>query len=165
MWTDEREKGRSAMLTEEERRDIEKEIRQSEGLKAVAIEVLKIVQKHRGWVSDEIHDLAGILGVTPAELDSVATFYSLIYRKPVGKHVVLVCDSVSCWVMGYENILDHLSARLGIGLNETSADGQFTLLPVACLGACDRAPAMMIDEELYTDLTSEKIDVILERYR
>ena len=153
------------MLTEEERRDIEREIRQNERKRAAAVEVLKIVQKRRGWVSDEIHDLAGILGMTPAELDAVATFYSLIYRKPVGKHVVLVCDSVSCWVMGYEKILDQLTSRLGIGLNETSADGQFTLLPVACLGACDRAPAMMIDETLYTNLTPEKIDGILGEYR
>ena len=153
------------MLTDEERRDIEKELRQNEQKRAAAVEVLKIVQKHRGWVSDEIHDLAGILGMTPAELDAVATFYSLIYRKPVGRHVILVCDSVSCWVMGYENIVDHLTSRLGIGLNETSAGGRFTLLPVACLGACDRAPAMMIDETLYTDLTPEKLDGILEEYR
>ena len=153
------------MLTEEERRDIEREIRQNERKRAAAVEVLRIVQKHRGWVSDEIHDLAGILEMTPAELDAVATFYSLIFRKPVGKHVILVCDSVSCWVMGHEKILDQLISRLGIGLNETSADGQFTLLPVACLGACDRAPAMMIDEMLYTYLTPEKIDGILEKYR
>lgn len=153
------------MLTEEERRDIEKEIRQNEKKRAAAVEVLKIVQKHRGWVSDEIHDLAEILGMTPAELDAVATFYSLIFRKPVGKHVILVCDSVSCWVMGYDKTMDHLTSRLGIRLNETSADGQFTLLPVACLGACDRAPAMMIDEMLYTDLSPEKIDEVLEEYR
>ncbi len=153
------------MLTEEERRDIEKEIRQSEEKRAAAVEVLKIVQRHRGWVPDEIHEFAGILGMAPAELDALATFYSLIYRKPVGKHVVLVCDSVSCWVMGYEKILGHLVSRLGIGLSETGANGMFTLLPVACLGACDRAPAMMIDEMLYTDLTPEKIDEILEQYR
>ncbi len=153
------------MLTEKERQDIENEIRQNERKKAAAVEVLKIIQRHRGWVSDEIHDLAEMLGMTPAELDALATFYSLIYRKPVGKHVVLVCDSVSCWVMGYEKILGHLMRRLGIGLNETGADGEFTLLPVACLGACDHAPAMMIDEMLYTDLTPEKIDDILEKYR
>jgi NADH-quinone oxidoreductase subunit E len=153
------------VLTEEERRDIEKEIRQSERIRAAAIEVLKIVQKHRGWVSDELHDLAGMLGMTPAELDAVATFYSLIFRKPVGKHVILVCDSVSCWIMGHVEVIDHLASRLGIGFNETSADGQFTLLPVACLGACDRAPAMMIDEMLYAHLTPEKMDGILEKYR
>jgi len=153
------------MLTEEERREIEKEIRQHEYKQSAALEVLKIVQRHRGWVSDDLHDIAGVLGMTSAELDALATFYSLIYRKPVGKHVVLVCDSVSCWVMGYEEILAHLTSRLGTGLDGTSADGKFTLLPVACLGACDRAPAMMIDETLYTDLSPERIDEILEKYR
>jgi NADH-quinone oxidoreductase subunit E len=153
------------MLTEDEKRDIEKEIRQNEGKRAAAVEVLKIFQKHRGWVSDEIHVLAEVLGMTPAELDALATFYSLIYRKPVGKQVILVCDSISCWVMGHEKILDHLFLRLGIRPNETSPDGRYTLLPVACLGACDHAPAMMIDETLYTDLTPEKIDRILGEYR
>jgi NADH-quinone oxidoreductase subunit E len=153
------------MLTEEERRDIEREIRQSEWKRAAAVEVLKIVQRHRGWISDEIHDLAEVLGMTTAELDAVGTFYNLIYRKPVGKHVILVCDSVTCWIVGYEKILEHLTMRLGIGLNETTADGQFTLLPVACLGACDHAPAMMVDEMLYTDLTPGRIDGILEEYR
>ncbi len=153
------------MLTEEERREIEKEIRQHEHKQAAALEVLKIVQRHRGWVADEVPDLAEVLGITPEELDALATFYSLIYRKPVGRHVILVCDSVSCWIMGYENVLDHLSSRLGTGLNGTSADGRFTLLPVACLGACDRAPAMMIDDRLYTDLTPERIDEILKEYR
>ncbi len=153
------------MLTEEEKREIEKEIRGNEWKQAASVEVLKVIQKRRGWIPDGMDELAETLDMTPAELDAVATFYSLIFRKPVGKHVILVCDSVTCWVMGYEGILSHLSARLGIGLNETSADGRFTLLPVACLGACDHAPAMMVDEELYTDLTPERVDEILEEYR
>ncbi len=153
------------MLTEEERREIEDELRRHEHKQAAALEVLKIIQKRRGWVSDDLHDVAATLGMTPEELDGLATFYSLIYRKPVGKHVVLVCDSVTCWVMGYEKILEHLTLRLGTDLGGTSADGRFTLLPVACLGACDHAPAMMIDETLYADLTPERIDEILERYR
>lgn len=153
------------MLTEDERRDIEEEIRRNERERAAAVEALKIVQRHRGWVSDEMDDVARVLGMTTAELDGVATFYSLIFRRPVGKHVILICDTVSCWLMGYEKMLGHLKKRLGIGLNETTPDGQFTLLPVACLGACDRAPAMMIDEVLYTDLTPERIDGILEEYR
>ncbi len=153
------------MLTEEEKREIEKEIRQNEKKRAAAVEVLKIVQKHRGWISDEIYELSEALDMTPAELDALATFYSLVFRKPVGKHVILICDSVSCWIMGYEKILESLTARLGIGLGETTADGQFTLLPVACIGACDHAPAMMIDEMLYADLTPEKLDQILDKYR
>jgi NADH-quinone oxidoreductase subunit E len=153
------------MLSEEERKEIESEILRSREKRGALLEALRIVQKHRGWISDEIHDTTEMLGMTPAELDSVATFYSLIFRKPVGKHVILVCDTVSCWLTGYEKILERLTRRLGIGMNETSADGQFTLLAVACLGVCDRAPAMMIDEELYTDLTPEKVDEILDHYQ
>jgi NADH-quinone oxidoreductase subunit E len=153
------------MLSEEERQEIEREILRSGVKRGASLEALRIVQKYRGWVSDEIHDTAEILGMTSAELDAVATFYSLIFRRPVGKHVILICDTVSCWVTGYEKILERLTRRLGIGMNETSADGQFTLLPVACLGVCDRAPAMMIDEELYTDLTPEKVDEILGHYQ
>jgi len=153
------------MLSEDERREIEREMLRSGVKKGVSLEALRIVQKHRGWVSDEIHDTAELLGMTPTELDGVATFYSLIFRKPVGKHVILICDTVSCWVMGYEQILERLTRRLGIGINETSADGQFTLLQVACLGVCDRAPAMMVGDELYTDLTPERVDEILGQYQ
>ena len=153
------------MLSDDEREEIEREILRSGEKRSASLEALRIVQKHRGWVSDEIHDTAGLLGLTPAELDGVATFYSLIFRKPVGKHVILICDTVSCWVLGYEKILERLTQRLGIGINETSADGQFTLLQVACLGVCDHAPAMMIGEELHTDLTPEKVDKILGHYK
>jgi NADH-quinone oxidoreductase subunit E len=153
------------MLTEEERREIEEELKQYTKKRAACIEALKIVQRHRGWISEEIREIAEMLDMTPDELDNVATFYSLIYRRPVGRHVILICDSVSCWIVGYGPIRDYLQERLGIGLGETTRDGQFTLLPTACLGACDRAPVMMIDEELYGNLTAEKIDGLLERYR
>ena len=134
--------------------------------KAAGIDALRIVQRHRGWVSDEtLREVAEALEMSPTDLDSVATFYNLIFRQPVGRHVILICDSVSCWVMGYENLLDHLQRRLGIGLGQTTADGRFTLLPHVCLGACDQAPAMMIDDELYGLLDAEKIDAILESYK
>jgi len=123
------------------------------------------VQRRRGWVSaEDLRDVAEFLGQTPAELENVATFYNLIFREPVGRHVILICDSVSCWVMGYAPMLNHLNGKLGLTLGRTSADGRFTLLPVPCLGICDHAPAMMIDGDLHTDLTPEKIDGILERY-
>ncbi len=74
--------------------------------KAAGIEALKIVQEHRRWVSDEsLREVAAYMRMSPEELDSVATFYNMIFRRPVGRHVILVCDSISCWVMGYENIL------------------------------------------------------------
>ena len=102
--------------------------------------------------------------LTPEELDSVATFYNLIYRKPVGKHVIMLCDSVSCWIMGYDRVRDHVCSRLGASLGATTDDGRFTLLPIVCLGACDHAPAMMVDGELHTDLDERRIDAVLARY-
>ena len=153
------------MLTEEERREIEAELHQYARKRAVCIDALKIIQRRRGWVSDEsIRDLAEFLEMTPDELDSVATFYNLIFRRPVGRRVILVCDSVSCWIMGYDRIREHLTACLGIELGETSPDGEFTMLPVACLGACDHAPTLMINDELYQDLEPQGLDRILESY-
>jgi NADH-quinone oxidoreductase subunit E len=153
------------MLTEEEIQEIEAEIPHFEQKQAECIEALKIVQRHRGWVSDEsIKDIADLLDMSPSELDSIATFYSLIFREPVGRHVILICNTISCWIMGYEELLAHLKARLGIDLGETSADGRFTLLPTVCLGTCDHAPALMIDDELYRDLDPETLDGILDRY-
>jgi NADH-quinone oxidoreductase subunit E len=154
------------MLSPEETQEIEEELAHYPRRQSGCVDAMMILQRHRGWVSDEaIQDLAGLLDMTPAELDSVATFYNLVFRKPVGRHVIKVCDSISCWVMGYEDLKRHLTERLGIAFGETTPDGRFTLLPVVCLGACDRAPAMMINEELYGDLDRNKIDQILDGYR
>lgn len=154
------------MLTPEEKQEIEHEFRLYPRKQAACIEALKVVQKHRRWVSDEsIHDLAALLEMPPEEIDSVATFYNLIYRKPVGKYVILLCDSVSCYIVGYETIQKHLEKTLGIRYGETTADGRFTLLPVPCLGTCDRGPAMMIGRDLHQDLTPEKVDKVLAEYK
>jgi NADH-quinone oxidoreductase subunit E len=153
------------LLSPEERAEIEKEFPRYPDRKAVAIDAMKIVQQHRGHVSDEaICDIAEMLGMTPADLDGVATFYNLIYRKPVGRHVVLLCNSVSCWIMGYERLRRQLSGRLGVELGGTTPDGRFTLLPIVCLGTCDHAPAMMVDADLHRDLTPEGAEKVLERY-
>jgi NADH-quinone oxidoreductase subunit E len=153
------------MLSDVERQEIEAELQHYEQKRAACIEALRIVQRHRGWVSDEsINEIAALLGMTPDELDSVATFYNLIFRKPVGKHVILLCDSVSCWIMGYVRLREHLQTRLGVTLGETTADGRFTLLPIVCLGTCDHAPAMMIDDALYRDLDPQQLDVVLAQY-
>jgi NADH-quinone oxidoreductase subunit E len=153
------------MLTDEERLEIAREIAHYAQKRAVGPEALKIVQKRRGWVSDEgLRAVAELLEMDPAELESVATFSNLIYRRPVGRHVILICDSVSCWILGSETLRAALTRRLGIGFGETTADGRFTLLPTCCLGACDHAPAMIIDEDLHGELDAEKIDKILERY-
>ena len=154
------------MLSPEERQEIEAEFGHYPDKRALSIDAMKIVQKRRGWVSDEaLKDIAELLEISSDELDSVATFYNLIFRKPVGRHVIMVCDSISCWMMGYDRLRDHLMNRLGVKMGETTPDGRFTLLPIVCLGTCDHAPAMLVDEDLHRDLDTEKIDSILERYK
>lgn len=154
------------MLSDKEKTEIEEQVQNFPYRHAACIEALRIVQNHRRWVSDEsIRDIAGFLNMSTGDVDSVATFYNLVFRRPVGEHVILICDSISCWIFGYEQIKEHLLNRLGIGFGETTADNKFTLLTIPCLGACDRAPAMMIDNELYDDLSLEKVNEILDRYK
>jgi NADH-quinone oxidoreductase subunit E len=154
------------MLTPEERQEIEAEFSHYPNKRAVSIDAMRIIQRHRGWVSDEsLRDLGELLDMTPDELDGVATFYSLVFRKPVGRHIVLICDSVSCWIMGYDKLRRRLTSRLGVNLGGTTADGRFTVLPIVCLGTCDHAPAMMVDNDLLRDVDSDKIDEILEKYQ
>jgi len=154
------------MLTEEEKSEIAAELARAEHKEAASIEALMAVQKRRGWVSDEsIRDIASLLDMTPDELEGVATFFNYIYRKPVGRHVIALCDSMVCWSLGYDPLLDLLRKKLGIGFGETTQDNRFTLLPAACLGACDRAPALLVDEDLYGPVSPEMVDEILERYK
>jgi len=133
--------------------------------RAACTDALKLVQKRYGYVSDRhLDEVAALIGMTPAELDGVATFYNLIFRRPVGRHVILLCDSNVCWVMGEAGARAQIRERLGILPGETTADGRFTLLPIVCLGHCDHAPAMMVDDDQYGDLDPSRLDAILERY-
>lgn len=154
------------MLSDEEKHEIDEEIANYDHPSAAAVDALKIVQAHRGgWVSDEaLHAVAEHLSMTEAELDSVATFYNIIRRQPVGRHVILVCNSVSCLIMGYTDLLSHLKTTLEVDLGGTTTDGRFTLLPNACLGCCDRAPAMIVDRDLHVELDPAEIDSILATY-
>jgi NADH-quinone oxidoreductase subunit E len=153
------------MLTPEEIRELEAELAHYPRKASACIEALTIVQRGRGWISDEsLRDVAEFLGMTAEELDSVATFYPLVFRRPVGRHIIRICDSVSCWIMGYEEVCRRLTETLGIRPGETTADGRFTLLPSACLGACDHAPALMIDDDLIGDWNPAEVDRILSRY-
>jgi NADH-quinone oxidoreductase subunit E len=153
------------MLSKEEIQEIQHEIGQYPYPAVACIDALKIVQKHRGWVSDEsIGDIALMLDISNDEVDGVATFYSRIYRKPVGRNIILVCDSVSCMIMGYESLYQYISNKLGIKFGGTTSDNRFTLLPISCLGDCDNAPVMMINNDHYNRLTAEKIDELLASY-
>jgi NADH-quinone oxidoreductase subunit E len=157
--------GGGAYLSDVERQAIDHEITLVPHKSAAVIEALKIVQQQRRWISDEsVNAIAAYLQMSAAEVDSVATFYNLIFRKPVGRHVILVCDSISCYVMKYADIYKALQEKLNIRFGETTSDQCFTLLPNACLGCCDHAPALMIDNDLYKDVTVEMLDRLLKNY-
>jgi NADH-quinone oxidoreductase subunit E len=152
-------------LTQTEIQSIDHEVQLVPHKKAAVIEALKIVQEHRGWISDEsVAAIAEYLDVSPEEVDSVATFYNLIFRKPVGRNIILLCDSISCYVMGYRKLYEALQKELKIKFGETTDDKKFTLLPNVCLGCCDHAPALMIGEDLYEDVKDEELKKILDNY-
>ncbi|MCK9620799.1 MAG: NADH-quinone oxidoreductase subunit NuoE [Methylobacter sp.] len=152
------------ILSPEEIQEINAEISHYPDKAAVAIEALKIVQKHRRWVSDEcLVAVAELLDMQPAQLEGVATFYNLIYRQPVGKTVIHYCNSVTCWMLGGDRVGELLCRHLNVGLGEMSADGEYTVLPIVCLGACDHAPVAMVGDELRLDLTEDAVNEILGR--
>tara|TARA_R110001599_G_scaffold353885_1_gene602499 strand:+ start:71086 stop:71592 length:507 start_codon:yes stop_codon:yes gene_type:complete len=151
-------------LSEIELAEIDAEISHVPYRSAVAIDALKIVQSHRGWISDEsLRAIARHLQMSPAELDGIATFYNLIYRQPVGDKVILLCNSISCWIKGCDTLQRGISEQLGVGLGETTADNRYTLLPVTCLGACDKAPVLMVGDELYEDVDGEALQHMFDK--
>ena len=132
----------------------------------LVVDALRAVQSHHGWVPDEgVELVADLLGILEIEVEEVATFYDKIFRRPVGKRVIHVCDSICCWTREGEAIFQHLQDKLNIKPGETTDDGVFTLLPTCCLGACGDAPAMMISLTTYGSLTPERVDEILEQER
>ena len=154
------------MLTEDIKKEIESHIHEPQHRAAACTEALRIVQNHKGWIDDEsIRDIASYLGMSSHELDSVATFFNLIHRRPVGRHVIRLCASVSCWVMGYDALRDALLKHLGVTMGQTTPDGRFTVLPNQCLGCCDHGPALMIGRDLHHDVNTAKLAELLEPYK
>lgn len=157
---------RARQLTHEEIHEIEHEKTHYPYPQAVGLEALKIVQKYQGWVSDEsLLAVAAYLQIPPDDLEGVATFFNLIYRRPVGKNVILFCDSVACWMLGCDSLKAHITKTLGIEYGQTTADNLFTLIPVPCLGDCDKAPTMMVGNESYRNLTPTSIDQIIADHK
>lgn len=154
-----------SVLSDAEIEEIEREMATFEDPQAATIDALNVVQDHRGWVSDEsLAAAAEVVGVTPTQMEAVATFYNLIFRQPVGRHVIMLCDSISCYLTGYESIRDYLKTRLGIDFGQTTPDNRFTLLPICCLGNCGDAPALRIGKDYHGHLTETRIDEILAEH-
>lgn len=152
-------------LSDDERREIEAALPHYPDRRAAAATAMRIVQRRRRWLSDEVlADLGEYLGMSLEELDSLATFANMLFRRPVGRHIVLVCDSFACWSLGYAELREAIQTQLGVGLGETTADGRFTLLPIVCLGACDRGPALMVDADLHGPVAPPAVGAILEAY-
>lgn len=130
---------------------------------SAVLPALEVAQReHGGWLPTEaIDEVAEALGLSPTRVGSVASFYTLFHRKPVGRHVIYVCTNVSCSLLGAEHLLDYIGRKLGIGPGETTADGLFTLEEVECLGSCGTAPMMQVDDVYFENLTEDKIDRIL----
>jgi NADH-quinone oxidoreductase subunit E len=154
------------MLPEEIVKNFKQKISSSDHPRELAVEVLTALQKHYGYLSDEALTAGSrLLGLTLLELEELATFYDGLFRRPVGKYVIQVCDSVICWMFDHQSILDYLSRCLDIPPGGTTRDGLFSLLPAGCLGFCDRAPAMLINGRLYGPLTQAVIDEVLQELR
>lgn len=154
------------MLSDTEHRDLEEAVKHYPDKRGAAIDALLTIQRHRGWISDDsLLDVARFLEITAEDLDSIATFYNLVFRKPVGRHVAFVCDSISCWIKGCEQVQEQIRKLYDVDLGQTTSDGRLTVLPIACLGHCERAPAMMIDHDVHGEVTPDKIDVLMGKYK
>jgi len=152
------------MIPEQLKTELAQHVTNAVTPREAAVTVMKEIQHHYGWLTDEgVTEAAQLLGLTPVQVEELATFYEMIYRRPVGKRVVHVCDSISCWAMGGESLLQLLANDLGIAAGETTGDGIFTLLPCCCLGNCGESPTMMVGNTIYGRLTPEKAREILQR--
>ncbi len=134
--------------------------------KSALIPILHIAQaEFDGWLSAPVMDyVASILNIKPIEVYEVASFYSMFNLKPVGKCLLEVCRTSSCWMMGADDVIKHIEKRLGIKEGETTPDGKFTLKTVECLGACGYAPMMQVGGDFHEFLTLEKVDNLIDAY-
>lgn len=131
--------------------------------RSALIPALQLAQKEAGYLSSETaQEIARLFDLSPNEINEVISFYTMFYKKPMGKYVIQVCTNISCLLCNAEEIAAHLVKRLGIKMGETSADQKFTLLEVECLGSCGTSPVIQINEDYYEDLTIEKLDRILD---
>jgi NADH-quinone oxidoreductase subunit E len=132
--------------------------------RSALIPALYIVQREQGYLTDEgIQHVANLIGLTPAQVVEVASFYLLLFRQPVGENVLWVCHNLSCTLRGAEEIIEHLERKLNIEVGQTTPDKKFTLFRQECLASCDTAPVMQVNEDYEENLTLNRVDQILEK--
>lgn len=132
--------------------------------RSAVIPLLDLAQRQCGnWLPRVALDyVAGLLGLAPIKVYEVASFYTMFNLKPNGKYLVQVCRTTPCWLKGSDRVADHCKKKLGIGIGEVTADGQFGLMEVECLGACVNAPVVQVNDDYYEDLTDDKLDQIID---
>jgi len=131
---------------------------------AALLPVLWVAQETWGWISREAaEEVARVLELPPSHVDGVLTFYTMYNLRPVGRHLLQVCTSISCHLAGAEDLIERCRERLGIGLEETSKDGKFSLVEVECIAGCDRAPSMMVNDKYYEPMDEKKLTELLDR--
>ena len=129
---------------------------------AALLPVLWVAQETWGWVSREAaEEVARLLELTPAHVSGVLTFYTMYNLRPVGRHLLQFCTSISCHIAGAGQLLDQCRSRLKIDLGQTTADGRFTMLEVECIAGCDRAPSMMINDAYHEPMDAARLDALL----
>ncbi|MBF8259279.1 MAG: NADH-quinone oxidoreductase, E subunit [Actinobacteria bacterium] len=154
----------SVAFSDSARREFDRLLTRYPDKEAVILPALYLAQGEFGYVSNEaIEYIAGLLGISPARIEGVATFYTMFNRNPVGKYHVQICRNISCSLLGAEHLIEHVSKKLGVRPGETTPDGKFTLTKVECLGSCGTAPVMQVNDDYHENLTEEKIDALLDR--
>ena len=151
------------MLSEKTHQQIKALIEKYPHRRSALIPSLQLAQEEAGYLSlAVVREVAAVFELAPNEVYEVASFYTMLYKKPVGKYVIQVCTNISCLLGNSEEIMSHLEKRLGIKPGETTPDNKFTLMEVECLASCDTAPVVQINEDYHEDLTPEKLDRILD---
>lgn len=153
-------------FSEKLKRKINEILSKSETNQSALIPVLREVQNEYGWLSTEsMKETAEILGVPSSNVQNVATFYTMFFTKPVGKHIIWQCRTLSCALRGAGQVEHYLSEKLGIKVGETTPDGRITLLEAECLASCGTAPVMLVDNELHENLTKAKVDQVIQKIK
>lgn len=151
------------MLSEDTRQEIEELIQRYPQPRSALVPSLQLAQDEAGCLShDSVCEVARIFQLSPNEVYEVASFYTMLFKKPVGRYVIQICTNISCLLCNCEEIMNHLQQKLGIRPGETTADRRFTLLEVECLASCGTAPVVQINEDYHENLTVEKLDRILD---
>ncbi len=151
------------MLSDQSKKEIQRIRDEFPDSQSALLPALWLAQRdYGGWLPEAAFDeVAAVMDLSAAHVAATATFYTMLNKKPAGRHLVQVCTNIACSLLGAEHLVEHISSKLGIGVGETTADGKFTLVEVECLGSCGTAPVMQIGDRYYEDLTEDKIDRIL----